>query len=105
MPPTMALLLVGLARTHVSHVYPLLKATLLKRYNPDVFLAMSTEMGCPSAQRAVPPGNAKPMDARGRALLGSVIQPGVKSQFTRPRANRYRPDARRRRKWEIGKLF
>ena len=67
MPPTMALLLVGLARTHVSHVYPLLKATLLKRYNPDVFLAMSTEMGCPSAQRAVPPGNAKPMDARGRA--------------------------------------
>ena len=66
----MALLLVGLARTHVSHVYPLLKATLLKRYNPDVFLAMSTEMGCPSAQRAVPPATL-PMDARGRACASA----------------------------------
>ena len=73
----MALLLVGLARTHVSHVYPLLKATLLKRYNPDVFLAMSTEMGCPSAQRAVPPGNAKPMDARGRAQCERAQLPAL----------------------------
>jgi hypothetical protein len=40
-----------------------LKKSLLDRYNPDVFLAVSTENGCPSGhnnKHSLPPGNNKP---------------------------------------------